>query len=143
MKKFLSLIAVSVILMASMAYALPGAGSITNAAGAYVTQIFTNQNATVASAAQKVDRNTIKTFIFTNMSGNGTALAIVPGTEVVQCGPTSTGPWVTAKTQADTSMSTTTATIFTMNDFCQWVRVNWTRTGTGTSTISTWLLYGN
>ena len=142
MKRNIFYMAICVFAMAGFAL-LAHAEPINSPAGAYVTQIFTNQNATVASAAQKVDRNTIKTFIFTNVSGNGAALANIPGTEVVQCGPTSTGPWVTAKTQADTSMSTTAATIFTMNDFCQWVRVNWTRTGTGTSTISTWLLYDN
>lgn len=144
MKRFVfQILAVWSVMAAAFVYAGSGGGSITDPGGASITQVFTNQNITATSGVYTVNRNLYKSAIFASTSSNGIATTTLPGTMVVQCGPTITGPWVTAKTQADNAMSTTTPTIYTMQDFCQYLQFKWTQTSGAHSSVSAWLLYSD
>lgn len=62
------------------------------------------------------------------------------GTVVAQCGPTSSGPWVTCtdRSYAQTAASVTTNTTFTWDDAATYVRLKWT-SGTVGGKLKAWL----
>jgi hypothetical protein len=144
MKYLTSLLTVTLLLFASVAFSQP----IRNPLGPYVAIPF-NQYTGMASTArysgaQKVDRNTQKTVVFVGYSTNGTdVLATLPGTAIAQCGPTSSGPWVTSKDVAANTVSATTSTLFNLDSCCPYIRTGWTKTGTGKRSISAYILFGD
>lgn len=58
------------------------------------------------------------------------------GTLLVQCGPTSSGPWVTCQNEAGTAISTTTSKVMQWSDAVAYVRVSWAKTS---GKIKAWL----
>lgn len=147
MKSFVNFLAVIIV---TMLCASAFAEKITAPLAATNVQIFNKYTGLGSTArysvAYKVDRNSKKTAIFQAYSGNGTTtLATIPGTAVLQCGATSSGPWVTSKDLgASTAASATTSTLFTVDELCQWYRIGWTSTRPADGrprSISAWLLY--
>lgn len=122
-------------------------GAQRNTGEIYNTQVHNKSVGTastaVYTAAIKIEAYTRKTVQFQGYSG-ATLLPSLPGTAVVQCSPTSsaTGPWVTAKDHAGNAASATTSTMFNFEDFCPYYRIGWTKTGTDTKSLSSWLMYG-
>jgi hypothetical protein len=66
------------------------------------------------------------------------AAQALDGTFLLQCGPTSTGPWVTCKDQGANAATTTANAIFSFSNATQWVRGSWNRTS---GRIKAWLTY--
>lgn len=69
----------------------------------------------------------------TNATGNA-----LRGTFALECGPTSSGPWVTCKDQAGNAVSTTSLAVFNLSDAFTWLRGKWTKNGLGN--VKAWLL---
>jgi len=88
----------------------------------YKTKTVTLSGATLASTAASTT--------FKNMSG----------TAIIQCGPTSSGPWSTcvANDYAQTAVSRTTNGTFTWSDAAAYVRLYWT-SGTVGGKLKAWL----
>jgi hypothetical protein len=56
------------------------------------------------------------------------AAAALSGTALVQCGPSSDGPWVTCAQEDGTAISTTANAALQWSDVSAWVRVSWAKT---------------
>lgn len=115
----------------------------------YVQQIFSNYtglNGTARySIAYKVDRDSKKTIVYNQYSTTTVTAPTTVGTQILQCGVTSTGPWITAKDRgANAISSTTTTAIYDLASNCNWYRVGWTRSvASPTRSISAWILFGD
>jgi hypothetical protein len=142
MKSFILAI-LGVCLVAGLAFAGSGGGSITDPEGAYSTPMLAGVNTTTTSGAFAVNRNLFKTIVFTSMSSNGTVTTTLPGTAVIKCGNTSAGPWVQAKDLTGASISATSPSMYTMEDFCQWLELVWTQTSGAHSSITATLYYSD
>lgn len=66
------------------------------------------------------------------------ASASLAGTILAQCGPTSTGPWITAQNEAGTAISTTANKAIQWSDLCNFMRISWAKT---TGRVSVWFNY--
>lgn len=143
MKRFLCLLLAALVLITA---ASASAESIRFAANVHVEPVFTSytgMNGTARySGVVKTDRNTMKAVYFAGYSSNGVQIAALPGTAALQCAPTSSGPWVTAKDRAANAISTTSPTVYHLDDYCQFMRVSWTKSETGARNLSSWILYG-
>lgn len=64
------------------------------------------------------------------------AAASLDGTMLVQVGPTSSGPWVTATQEDGTAISLTSNGYLQWSDVMQFVRVSWAKT---TGKVKVWL----
>lgn len=123
-----------VIALLAVAVAVPAmAGS-----SIYTKQIFANQSTSRTSDTYKLGTYTRKTFVFTGMSSVSNVPQDLRGTATVQCGATSTGPYVTAKDINGNAVTTTANASFDINSLCRYARVVWTRTS---NKISTWMFY--
>ena len=141
MKSLVTIFSIMALVLASTAFAEP----IQNPAGAAATSIYAaagTASVAVYTSGLKADRNTKKAFILVGYSSAGvTQLTTLPGTAVIQVGPTSTGPWVTAKDVNGTSLSGLTSSgAFLIDSLNQWYRLSWTKTGTDTRTLNAWML---
>jgi len=140
MKKLTCLITMfAVLFMVSMAFAEP-VHSVANVARLWNNYAGTASTATYSTVV-KADRNTKKSFILVGYSSAGVdQLTTLPGTAVIQTGPTSTGPWVTAKDVNGNSMSVTATAPYLIDTLNQWYRIMFTKTATNTKGISAWVL---
>lgn len=144
MKKFCSIIAalaVCVLCAGVVSAAQRSANEI------YKVQPHSNFHGTASTAvftsAVKVEPYTMKTVVMQGYSSAGvTATTTLPGTLAIQCGPTISGPFVTAKGQGGNAATSTTTGVFVLEDFCPFYRLSWTKTGTDTRSISSWIIYG-
>lgn len=142
-RRFLTILAAvsALTFLACTAFAEP----IRNPAGASPVQIWTNYAGVASTAkysdAQKADRNTKKAFFFVGYSSAGVdQLTTIPGTVVVQSGPTSSGPWVTVKDVNGNALSLTTSGPYHVDSLEQWYRLKFTKTATDTKGISAWMI---
>ena len=145
MKRFiLAITLIALLACASYAVAGMGYGSITDPGGAYST-LLTSGSTTTASFVQTTNRNVLKGIILASYSASTqvqTATALT-GTVSVKCGVTSSGPWVQAyDVNGNAITGISSQRIITLQDFCQFLQVNWTH-GTGTSQPSIWALYSD
>jgi hypothetical protein len=60
------------------------------------------------------------------------------GTVAMQCGPTSSGPWVTCKDAGNTAVSTTTPAVYNLDNLSSYVRFLFTKTK---HAVTVWLFY--
>ena len=138
------------LLILTFAFAmLAGATEIKNPMGSYSVALFTNYSGygsggatTRYSVAQKVDRDTQKTVFVQGYSTGTTEASSLAGTVALQCGLTSSGPWVVAKDRAGSATSATSSTVFDLDTLCQYVRASYLKSAAGAPNISVWLLYG-
>ena len=143
MKSFLS----TLVLVVALAVAVSAsAGDIRNN---YVYTVFTNYtglNGTARfSQAYKVDRDSKKTVTYQQYSTTTVVAPTTAGTQILQCGPTSTGPWVTAKDRNSNAVSSTTTTaIYDLMSNCNWYRIGWTRSvASPNKSVSAWILFND
>lgn len=71
-----------------------------------------------------------KTMVVNGYTMSTTTSAALSGTALVQCGPTSTGPWTTCvnNNYAQTAVSTTANASVTWEDVSSYIRVSWAKT---------------
>ena len=103
---------------------------------------FSNYSATSGTAVKSSVFNVRgfgkKTVTVQGIAVSGHANAALAGTVLVECGPTSNGPWNTciANGYAQTAVSTTSNAIFTWSDASAYIRASWAKT---TGEVSVWL----
>lgn len=103
---------------------------------------FNNYSATssaaVYSAAYNVTGMNIKTLTVTGIAVAGHTPAALSGTVLVQCGPTSSGPWATCinNNYAQTAASTTANGSITWMDASPYIRASWSKTS---GQVKAWL----
>jgi len=92
----------------------------------------------VKSSAFNVRGFTKKTMTVTGIAINTHAAAALSGTVLVECAPTSAGPWSTciANDYAQTAVSTTSNGTFTWSDAAAYIRASWAKTA---GEVSVWL----
>jgi hypothetical protein len=91
---------------------------------------YSGTTATHYSTVYDVHRFKTKTVYADLTTGTAT------GTLLVQCGPTSSGPWVTCVQQDSTAITGTGSYILSWDDATAYIRASWART---TGEISVWL----
>ena len=79
-----------------------------------------------------------KTVVVNGYDMSTKAEASLSGTALVQCGPTTAGPWTTCvnNNYAQTAVSTTANAALTWEDVSSYVRVSWAKTA---GRVSVWL----
>jgi len=138
-----SLLALAIIAMAGIANA-DMLDSHTNP-----TALFSNQKATGTTAIYSnpghFGQNTKATALFSlYSSGAVTTSGLINGTTSLQCGATSTGPWVGMKDKLGNAVTPTANSIYELDSLCLWVRAAWTPTAISTNrALSVYLLTGN
>lgn len=90
----------------------------------------------VYSSAINASRFRHKTIQVNGYDMTTKAAAALSGTALVQCGPTSSGPWVTCAQEDGTAISTTSNSSLQWSDVSAYVRVSWAKTA---GRISAWL----
>jgi hypothetical protein len=90
----------------------------------------------VYSPAVNVSKFRTKTIQVNGYNMSTKAEASLSGTLLVQCGPTSSGPWVTCVQEDSTAISTTANGILQWSDVASFVRVSWAKTA---GRVSAWL----
>lgn len=90
----------------------------------------------VYSSAINATRFRHKTVQVNGYNMSTRAEAALSGTALVQCGPTSTGPWVTCAQEDGTAISTTANGVYQWSDVAAYVRVSWAKTA---GRVSAWL----
>lgn len=103
--------------------------------------IFTRRLLTNQSDSTTVVFNTgyltKKTIVFQGYTTGG-ATKLLSGTAALNCGPTSTGPFVPCKDKSGTVVTTTANGMFNLDDLSPYVQLVWTKTS---KLISVWLFY--
>ena len=104
------------------------------------TVIFNNLSSTgtVYSTPVDVRASIYKSIQVTGAHQTTQVAQALDGTFLLQCGPTSSGPWVTCKDQGGSATSATSNTAFNMTNAVLWVRGSWTKTS---GRIKAWLTY--
>lgn len=97
--------------------------------------LFSNLSTTGNSAV--IRSTTQKSTLVVRGYDNAREEAALDGTVVLQCGPTISGPWLTAKDQAANAISATAIGTWNLDSACAFFRATWTRT---TGNISAWLI---
>ena len=94
--------------------------------------------AAVYSSAYRVAGYSLKTVSITGTDMTTLAAAALSGTVLVQCGPTSSGPWSTClnNNYAQTAVSTTANGTLTWRDAAAYIRVSWAKTA---GRVKVWL----
>jgi len=92
------------------------------------SNLSTTSSAASYSAAQNVRGYRTKTVQVQGVAIAGHANAALSGTVLVQCGPTSNGPWATCTQSDRTAVSTTSNAILTWNDAAAYIRLSWAKT---------------
>lgn len=94
--------------------------------------IFSNYSAAdgnaVYSSAFRVTPSTLKSVYITGAESPAGTFASLSGTALLQCAPTSNGPWITCKDRGNTAVSTTSNATFNMEDAVLFVRGSWQKT---------------
>ena len=90
---------------------------------------------TVYSAAYNVEGFRSKTLQVQGIAVSGHSAASLSGTVLMQCGPTSNGPWTTCLQTDRTAVSTTSNVILNWNDAAAYVRASWAKTA---GEVSAW-----
>jgi hypothetical protein len=129
------------ILILALAIALPSMASAA-AFGNYVPfSMYSAVDGTaVKSGAINVRGFKTKTVTVQGVAIAGHANAALSGTALIECGPTSSGPWTTctANDYAQTAVSTTSNTNITFTNAAAYVRASWAKTA---GLVSVWLNY--
>ncbi len=96
--------------------------------------------ATVYSSAYDVRMFKTKTVTVQGIAISGHTNTSLSGTVLIQCGPTSSGPWNTCvnSSYAQTAISTTSNGTFTWSDAAAYIRASWAKTA---GEVSVWLNY--
>ena len=104
---------------------------------------FTNYSATsgtaVKSSAYNVRGFKLKTMTVQGIAVAAHAAAALSGTVLIECGPTSSGPWVTCaqdQTADGGAVSTTANAMMTWVDASPYIRASWAKTA---GEVSVWL----
>ena len=104
--------------------------------------IFNNFSAYSGTAVKSTPVNVaaarIKTVQVTGIAVAGHTATTLSGTFLLECGPTKTGPFVTCKDQAGNATTTTSNTIFNIDDSVLWMRGSWAKTA---GEVKAWLNY--
>ena len=90
----------------------------------------------VYSSAINVAKYRHKTVQIQGYNMSTKAEAALSGTALVQCGPTSSGPWVTCAQEDSTAISSTSNAVLQWSDVTNYIRVSWTKTA---GRVSVWL----
>lgn len=134
MKRYFSMFMVSifmVMLVSSLAFA-----------GQPIAKMLFSNSSTVQGAASyssavKVSPSELKSVVVNGVYQGGT-FGNFSGTVLLQCGPSSTGPWTTCKDVGGNAVSSTSNGHFNLESMIPYVRASWTRTK---HRVSVWLYY--
>jgi len=81
-----------------------------------------------------------KSFVVNGYNMSTLAADSLSGTALIQCGPTSSGPWFTCVQEDSTAISLTANGGLQWSDMYPFVRASWAKTA---GRASVWLYYGN
>lgn len=77
-----------------------------------------------------------KTVVVNGYTMSTTTSAALSGTALVQCGPTSSGPWTTCAQEDGTAISLTSNGSLQWSDVASYIRVSWAKTA---GLVKVWL----
>jgi len=126
--------------LAALLVAMFATSAMANAFGNFVP--FSNYSATSGSAVYSAAVN-VRNFKTKTVTVQGVAVALhanaaLSGTVLIQCGPTSSGPWYTCvdNSYAQTGITTTSNAVFTWSDASAYIRASWAKTA---GEVNVWL----
>lgn len=132
MKQITAFLTLGILLIASVAMAAVSGQAIP------FSHYSSPDTTTVYSSVYRVNNSRTKTVHVTGIATAGHTATTLDGTFLVQCGPSSNGPWSTCAQQDGTAVS------FTANGYMSWdgaeayIRASWAKT---TKQVSAWLTW--